>query len=78
MLPIITSISAVVNLHVDAKVSEGELQLLHHVLPGPATRSYGIEVAELAGFPKHIIDVARTKAKELEKFDLEMSIKKKR
>lgn len=63
-----------VNLHVDAKVHDGELQLLHHVMSGPATRSYGIEVAELAGFPKHLIDVARAKAKELEKFDTEMSI----
>jgi DNA mismatch repair ATPase MutS len=69
-----SNLQGVVNLHVDAKVNDGELQLLHNVLPGPATRSYGIEVAELAGFPKHLIDVARSKAKELEKFDTEMSM----
>jgi DNA mismatch repair protein MutS len=37
------------NRHVAAEEQGGELVFYHQVLPGPASRSYGIEVAQLAG-----------------------------
>jgi len=38
---------------------EDSLVFLHKVIPGGASRSYGIEAARLAGVPKKVIDKAR-------------------
>ncbi|MGC8905152.1 DNA mismatch repair protein MutS [Thermus sp.] len=48
------------NLHVAAKEEAGGLVFYHQVLPGPASKSYGVEVAALAGLPEGV--VARAKA----------------
>jgi DNA mismatch repair protein MutS len=37
----------------------GRLVLSHRVIPGPASKSYGVEVAALAGFPKILLTRAR-------------------
>ena len=37
----------------------GRLVFSHRVIPGPASKSYGVEVAELAGFPKILLTRAR-------------------
>ena len=47
------------NLHVAAKEEEGGLVFYHQVLPGPASKSYGVEVAEMAGLPKEVVERAR-------------------
>lgn len=47
------------NLHVAAKEEEGGLTFYHQVLPGPASKSYGVEVARLAGLPQGVVERAR-------------------
>jgi len=42
------------------------LYFLHSVKPGPASQSYGLQVAKLAGVPKNVIDQAKKKLNELE------------
>lgn len=39
--------------------SQGHIEFLHKVAPGSADRSYGIEVARLAGLPKSVLERAR-------------------
>lgn len=43
------------NAHVAAKEEAGGLVFYHQVLPGPASKSYGLEVARLAGLPKEVL-----------------------
>ncbi|TVR10745.1 MAG: DNA mismatch repair protein MutS [Salinarimonadaceae bacterium] len=55
------------------KVAEwnGEVVFLHEVAPGAADRSYGIQVAKLAGLPGVVIDRARAILEALERSDRE-------
>ena len=39
------------NLSLRAKEWNGDLVFLHEAVPGPADRSYGVQVAKLAGVP---------------------------
>lgn len=55
------------NCHVDAKEHNDSIVFLYTVKPGPANQSYGIQVAQLAGVPKPVIQRAREKLNELEK-----------
>jgi DNA mismatch repair protein MutS len=54
------------NAHLRAREWKGDLVFLHEVAPGPADRSYGIQVAKLAGLPKSAVDRARTILARLE------------
>lgn len=45
------SLNGVINLHLAAAESRGSIRFLHQVQEGPASRSYGIQVARLAGLP---------------------------
>jgi DNA mismatch repair protein MutS len=47
------------NLHVEVQEWEDQLLFLHRIKEGPADRSYGIQVARLAGLPKAVIQKAR-------------------
>jgi DNA mismatch repair protein MutS len=49
----------VLNLHVTAKEARDQILFLRRVEPGAADRSYGIEVARLAGLPPAAIERAR-------------------
>lgn len=51
--------SRIQNLHVEVQEWEEQLHFLHRVAPGPADRSYGIQVARLAGLPKSVIQKAQ-------------------
>jgi DNA mismatch repair protein MutS len=55
-----------VNVHLDAKEHGENLVFLHAVEDGPASQSYGIQVAKLAGVPAAVISTARRRLKELE------------
>ncbi|CAN7988646.1 unnamed protein product, partial [Ixodes hexagonus] len=47
------------NVHVTADVREDSFTLLYKVKPGVCNKSFGVEVAELAHFPEHVIKVGR-------------------
>jgi DNA mismatch repair protein MutS len=47
------------NYHVSVKETGGGIVFLRKVEPGAADRSYGIEVAKLAGLPNEVIERAR-------------------
>lgn len=48
-----------VNVHVGATESGADIVFLHEIQPGPASRSYGIQVARLAGMPAAVVNHAR-------------------
>ncbi|MDI1270858.1 MAG: DNA mismatch repair protein MutS [Polaromonas sp.] len=50
---------AAVNVHVSAVESGASIVFLHHIEPGPASKSYGIAVAKLAGVPAAVVNHAR-------------------
>jgi DNA mismatch repair protein MutS len=52
-------LSGVKNYHVSVKETGGGVVFLRKVEPGPADRSYGIEVAKLAGLPNEVVERAR-------------------
>jgi DNA mismatch repair protein MutS len=47
------------NFHVAAKHEAASLTFYHQVLPGPASKSYGLEVAHLAGVPAPVLETAK-------------------
>jgi DNA mismatch repair protein MutS len=56
-----------VNVHVSAVESaQHDIVFLHAVEPGPASRSYGVQVARLAGMPASLIRQARATLESLE------------
>ena len=55
------------NATMRVKEWEGEVIFLHEVKPGVADRSYGIQVARLAGLPASVVERARHVLSELEK-----------
>jgi DNA mismatch repair protein MutS len=60
-----------VNVHLDAKEHGTNLVFLHAVEEGPASQSYGIQVARLAGVPGPVIAAARRHLRELEDAQLQ-------
>jgi DNA mismatch repair protein MutS len=60
----------VVNAHVTAREWKDEIVFLHKILPGRSDRSYGIQVARLAGLPAPVIARARDILSSLERDEL--------
>lgn len=56
----------VANVHLNATEHNERIVFLHHVLPGPASQSYGLAVAQLAGVPADVILRAREHLARLE------------
>lgn len=54
------------NVHLDAVEHGDKIRFMHAVQEGPANKSYGLQVAQLAGVPKGVIAVAKQKLHELE------------
>lgn len=60
-------IKTINNIHFSAiEDKDGKIIFLHQAKEGPASKSYGIHVAELAGIPPEVILLAREKLKQLE------------
>jgi DNA mismatch repair protein MutS len=57
------------NATVRVKEWQGEVVFLHEVVPGAADRSYGIQVAKLAGLPPAVIERAKVVLAKLEAED---------
>lgn len=58
--------SDIFNVHLDAVEHEDKIVFLHNVQEGPASKSYGLQVAQLAGIPKTVIEQAKQKLQALE------------
>ncbi len=54
------------NVHVGAVEQGHEIVFLHAIEAGPASRSYGVQVAQLAGMPKSVVRQARGALEALE------------
>ncbi|NMM10297.1 MAG: DNA mismatch repair protein MutS [Polaromonas sp.] len=55
-----------INVHVSAVESGADIVFLHHIEPGPASKSYGIAVARLAGVPAAVVNHAKHALNALE------------
>ncbi len=55
------------NVHLDATEHEDHVVFLHNIQEGPANRSFGLQVAKLAGIPDPVLRAARTKLRALER-----------
>ena len=58
--------ASMANVHLDATEHEDHVVFMHHIQEGPANRSFGLEVAKLAGVPTGVLIHARQKLGELE------------
>lgn len=61
-----TEIEGCANVHLDATEHGDGIVFLHAVKDGPASRSYGLQVAQLAGVPRDVIAQARQYLEALE------------
>lgn len=71
MTQLADKLDGVRNATVAVKEWEGEVIFLHEVRRGAADRSYGVQVAKLAGLPPSVIDRARVVLEALEKGERE-------
>ncbi len=55
------------NVHLDATEHQDHVVFMHHIQEGPANRSFGLQVAKLAGIPGPVLAAAREKLQELER-----------
>ena len=58
--------AAMANVHLDATEHEDHVVFLHQIQEGPANRSFGLQVARLAGVPAGVLSTARDKLQALE------------
>ncbi len=63
------------NVHVAVRESSGDIIFLRRVEPGSADKSYGIEVARLAGLPRSVIERAREILRRHEQCEHQLSEK---
>jgi hypothetical protein len=61
-----TDYDGIANVHLDAIEHGDQIVFLHALREGPASQSYGLQVAALAGVPKHVVQRARQRLKLLE------------
>ncbi len=54
------------NVHLEVREHSHRIVFLHQVLPGPASRSYGLQVAALAGVPVEVVARAKGILEQLE------------
>ncbi|HAW93232.1 MULTISPECIES: DNA mismatch repair protein MutS [unclassified Arsukibacterium] len=61
-----STLDGVVNVHLDAVEHGDDIVFMHHVQDGAASKSFGLQVAQLAGVPKTVITQAKQKLSQLE------------
>lgn len=61
-----SQLPALANVHLDAVEHGDGIVFMHHVQDGAASKSFGLQVAQLAGVPKAVIQRARQKLQQLE------------
>lgn len=61
----------VANIHLTATEHGDSIVFMHRIEAGPASQSYGLQVAQLAGVPGHVIKRAREKLMSLEHHDVD-------
>ncbi len=66
-----SELSGVVNYHVSAKEWKDDIVFLRKVVPGGSDRSYGIQVARLAGLPRPLIGRAQEILTNLERTEFD-------
>lgn len=64
---------AAANVHLSAVEHKDSIVFLHAVQPGPASQSYGLQVAQLAGVPQSVIRAARKHLAALEAHSVQPS-----
>jgi DNA mismatch repair protein MutS len=69
-LTVLDNLPAVANIHLKVATYEDHLSFLYSVETGPAHRSYGLQVAKMAGIPTSVVQRAQEKLQELEKKEL--------
>jgi DNA mismatch repair protein MutS len=60
------TISGIANVHLNATEHKDNIVFLHKVQEGPASKSYGLQVAKLAGIPEPVLRQARDQLQLLE------------
>ena len=65
------TIPELVNVHLDAVEHGDTIAFLHALQEGAANKSYGLQVAALAGVPKSVLDNAKAKLQQLEASSLQ-------
>ena len=60
------TVSGTINVHLDATEHKDSIVFLHSVQEGPASQSYGLQVAKLAGIPKEVVMLAKNELQRLE------------
>ncbi|MFT5675351.1 MAG: DNA mismatch repair protein MutS, partial [Paraglaciecola sp.] len=63
------------NVHLDAVEHEESIRFMHAVQEGAANKSYGLQVAQLAGVPRTVIQAAKRKLHELENMPVDKQSK---
>ena len=59
-------LDATANVHLTATEYQQQIVFLHQVAEGPASQSYGVQVARLAGVPNSVLQQAQARLRELE------------
>ena len=59
-------VDGTVNVHLDATEHRDDIVFLHAVQEGPASQSYGLQVAKLAGIPRDVVNLAKRELQRLE------------
>jgi len=60
------TILSMANVHLDATEHHDNIVFLHHIRQGPASKSYGLQVAKLAGIPAVVLECAKEQLQNLE------------
>ncbi len=60
------NLTSIGNVHLDAVEHNDEIVFMHNVKSGAANKSYGLQVAKLAGLPQSVLNDARERLQALE------------